>query len=872
LNKRTIVIIILLLIPAFPLSVGAIDKQIEKWVVIIGGYAKGLESKWDAGYCYAVMSENFSVPDDHIYYLYCPQELAAYSQPDGETSKTQVHYAISDWLANRSSEDDMVFIFYSGHGLGFNGTFDQAGEPVLEGGRIDGSSDERTEHEYSNGTWFGVDENLNLKYDQADYYWDDEFKADLSLVHYGIAVIMFDACYSGGFIDDLSGPNRIIITAVNETSYSYWDLNGDMMSEFCGPFFDALRGQHCNASRECLWPDYPVNDSDTDGNGKVSILEAYDYAVNHDYSRWSVRTQNGTIPDLEHGKDASPWLDDNGDGLPTFVNGSDHFGAGEGQLAGETYFDMEMVNLAVVGIQLVGTLDHPLEVYHGDMRWNDSHVTLNYNVTISRLDDYSPPDLVNASVTLKRTNADNTSDWHLLDEVVVPLEPSSTTFRVLTWDENETLTSGNWSISASIKVPAKQGLYDENGTNNELSWGTIAAEKLVGDVNGDGIVELMDFRLACDAYGSTPSDPNWNPDCDLYPQPDGDGMVEMMDFFVLSEHYGQTMGGTYVHGTEGGGGMRVFTSGDPALQVDPAQIIVFKNETFTVNVKVTDVTDLYGWEFKLYWNSTVLNCTSVEISVPGIWTDMTEQLGTGLENSFNATHGRYWRALAPKCSAPSFNGTMSIVTFTFRAKEAGTTGLLLRDDELCSSSGTLIAHTRSHGSVDVYVGRYMRSDTRTVNGLNAYVLNSTESASQASFSQSASEYQTVYWGVRAWVRHSNGVEAEVSMDGQTGTPKAIISRDSGSGIQSNTVAVSETSLQSTDSLIVRVYMKIGSGNWNLAATFSTEQLQATRLQSVTWTVYYYTSYSYSIRLDRTTGKYHWGTPTYNSRVQNLQYY
>jgi hypothetical protein len=126
--------------------------------------------------------------------------------------------------------------------------------------------------------------------------------------------------------------------------------------------------------------------------------------------------------------------------------------------------------------------------------------------------------------------------------------------------------------------------------------------------------------------------------------------------------------------------------------------------------------------------------------------------------------------------------------------------------------------------------------------------------------------------VRAWVRHSNGVEAEVSMDGQSGTPKAVVSRDSGTGMQSNTVAVSETSLQPTDSLVVRVYMKLGTGNWNQAATFTTEQLQATRLQAITWTIYYYTSHSYSTRLDRTTGKYYWGTPVYNSRIQNLQYY
>jgi hypothetical protein len=65
---------------------------------------------------------------------------------------------------------------------------------------------------------------------------------------------------------------------------------------------------------------------------------------------------------------------------------------------------------------------------------------------------------------------------------------------------------------------------------------------LIGDINNDGMVEMMDFFFMSQAYGSTPQDPNWNPKCDIYTWPYGDGSVELMDFFLISNHYGDQVG------------------------------------------------------------------------------------------------------------------------------------------------------------------------------------------------------------------------------------------------------------------------------------------------------------------------------------------
>ena len=46
------------------------------------------------------------------------------------------------------------------------------------------------------------------------------------------------------------------------------------------------------------------------------------------------------------------------------------------------------------------------------------------------------------------------------------------------------------------------------------------------------------------------------------------------------------------------------------ILVYPSEITVPPSETFTVNVTIADVTDLCAWQVKLYFNSSILNCTT----------------------------------------------------------------------------------------------------------------------------------------------------------------------------------------------------------------------------------------------------------------------
>ncbi|MEM2119318.1 MAG: NosD domain-containing protein [Candidatus Bathyarchaeia archaeon] len=58
---------------------------------------------------------------------------------------------------------------------------------------------------------------------------------------------------------------------------------------------------------------------------------------------------------------------------------------------------------------------------------------------------------------------------------------------------------------------------------------------LVGDVNHDGCVNMVDLWLVAKAYGSVPRTPNWNPHCDM----DENNMINMLDLYKTAKQYGQ---------------------------------------------------------------------------------------------------------------------------------------------------------------------------------------------------------------------------------------------------------------------------------------------------------------------------------------------
>jgi hypothetical protein len=211
--------------------------------------------------------------------------------------------------------------------------------------------------------------------------------------------------------------------------------------------------------------------------------------------------------------------------------------------------------------------------------------------------------------------------------------------------------------------------------------------------------------------------------------------------------------------------------------------------------------------------------------------------------------------------------------FTFNAPNISPYLYLLGPIELYQNNFSIFSEKRQWQiAADAIETRYMRSDQHSTNQLLAYNLSATQSTiATSTVFQVSTRNLTVYWGIRVWKRDSAGNETEIT----SGTPVAQVSRNAnGEGIQSATWVVPTTTLEVTDAIVVRVYMKIGTSDWSLGNNppiFITERLLAGQLNGATWTVYYYTKYETGRNPNFTRGTFFWGNSTYNSRIENFSY-
>ena len=136
------------------------------------------------------------------------------------------------------------------------------------------------------------------------------------------------------------------------------------------------------------------------------------------------------------------------------------------------------------------------------------------------------------------------------------------------------------------------------------------------------------------------------------------------------------------------------------LYVDPPKSKVLIGENFTVNVAIANVTNLYGWEFKLYYNNTMLNGTSVSegefLKVQG-----DTFFGTiNFTDTYNATHGILWATGSLLGNVSGVDGSGVLAEIGFECKQFGNSSLLFDYSELGDPEGTEIQHVTAEGSVE----------------------------------------------------------------------------------------------------------------------------------------------------------------------------
>jgi hypothetical protein len=134
----------------------------------------------------------------------------------------------------------------------------------------------------------------------------------------------------------------------------------------------------------------------------------------------------------------------------------------------------------------------------------------------------------------------------------------------------------------------------------------------------------------------------------------------------------------------------------PSVQLT-ATSVLNQDVTFSTNITVSNVTDLYGWAVSLYYKSSVLNGTHVDegpfLKAEGASTYL---IVSNFTDNYNSTHGYMYVSCTRLGYVAGVNGSGTLGTLTFKAVGTGsdvlqfdTTGPL--STELYDSNGNPIA-------------------------------------------------------------------------------------------------------------------------------------------------------------------------------------
>jgi hypothetical protein len=150
------------------------------------------------------------------------------------------------------------------------------------------------------------------------------------------------------------------------------------------------------------------------------------------------------------------------------------------------------------------------------------------------------------------------------------------------------------------------------------------------------------------------------------------------------------------------------------VSIEPSTVTVPEvGQTFTVQINVTDVVDLYGYEIMLFFKNDILNATgavrpSGHFLEPQIDPANQYVAKWEIKNNFNTTHGRLWLAYTLLAPETGRTGSGTLIEITFNGTNVGTTQLILADDSgvpgkvlLGNSQAQAIPNTTIDGTVTV---------------------------------------------------------------------------------------------------------------------------------------------------------------------------
>jgi len=123
---------------------------------------------------------------------------------------------------------------------------------------------------------------------------------------------------------------------------------------------------------------------------------------------------------------------------------------------------------------------------------------------------------------------------------------------------------------------------------------------------------------------------------------------------------------------------------------------------FTIEVKMWNVTNLYGIDIQMSWNASLLNYTShtVKIPVEKYPDGVLHEPGLLIKDEVDEEAGKYWLGYSSMLPAEAFNGSGTVFNMTFRVIGFGKCHLDIYSSSLADMDGIPIEHKAEDGYFD----------------------------------------------------------------------------------------------------------------------------------------------------------------------------
>jgi len=140
------------------------------------------------------------------------------------------------------------------------------------------------------------------------------------------------------------------------------------------------------------------------------------------------------------------------------------------------------------------------------------------------------------------------------------------------------------------------------------------------------------------------------------------------------------------------------SSVETTILVSRSNVNVRVNQTFAVNIDVSGVSDLYGWAFKLGYNTSTLELVNV---AEGSF--LNNSRDTYFVSKVMSTDGYILVGCTSLGNIAGVNGNGTIASIEFRSLSMGNCTLDLYDTKLVSSNRQLMSHVATGGVVFVTI-------------------------------------------------------------------------------------------------------------------------------------------------------------------------